>query len=76
MNRVNIIGRLTRDPEIRMTRDSAHTIARFSIAVDIGKKPEGRHGLHPGEQLRLLREQGPGTAGADQRRVYDDPGQR
>ena len=37
MNRVNIIGRLTRDPEIRMTRDSAHTIARFSIAVDIGK---------------------------------------
>ena len=37
MNRVCIIGRLTRDPEIRMTQDTQHTVARFGIAVDIGK---------------------------------------
>lgn len=37
MNRVCIMGRLTRDPEIRMTQDTQHTVARFGIAVDIGK---------------------------------------
>ena len=34
MNRLEIIGRLTRDPEIRMTQDGQTTIARFGIAVD------------------------------------------
>lgn len=34
MNRLTIIGRLTRDPEIRMTQDGQTTIARFGIAVD------------------------------------------
>lgn len=34
MNRVEIIGRLTRDPEIRVTQDGQTTIARFGIAVD------------------------------------------
>ena len=33
MNRVCIIGRLTRDPEIRMTQDQK-TIARLGIAVE------------------------------------------
>lgn len=34
MNRLTIIGRLTRDPEIRMTQDGQTTVARFGIAVD------------------------------------------
>jgi len=34
MNRLTIIGRLTRDPEIRMTQDGQTSIARFGIAVD------------------------------------------
>lgn len=37
MNRVCIIGRLTKDPEIRITQDAQTTIARFGIAVDIKK---------------------------------------
>ena len=37
MNRVCIIGRLTRDPEIRVTQETQNTVARFGIAVDIGK---------------------------------------
>ena len=37
MNRLCIIGRLTKDPEIRATQDGAHTVARFGIAVDIKK---------------------------------------
>ena len=36
MNRVCLIARLTRDPEIRMTQDQK-TIARLGIAVDIKK---------------------------------------
>ena len=34
MNRLTIIGRLSRDPEIRVTQDGQTTIARFGIAVD------------------------------------------
>lgn len=34
MNRLEIIGRLTRDPEVRITQDGQTTIARFGIAVD------------------------------------------
>lgn len=34
MNRLEIIGRLTRDPEIRVTQDGQTAIAKFGIAVD------------------------------------------
>lgn len=34
MNRVCMIGRLTRDPEIRVSQNGQTTIARFGIAVD------------------------------------------
>ena len=40
MNSVQLIGRLTRDPDIRYT-DSGSSIARFSIAVDRRFKQEG-----------------------------------
>ena len=33
MNSVNLIGRLTRDPEVRYTTDGM-AVARFSIAID------------------------------------------
>lgn len=33
MNSVNLIGRLTRDPEVRYTTDGK-AVARFSIAID------------------------------------------
>lgn len=34
MNKVILTGRLTRDPEIRVTQDGQTTIARFGLAVD------------------------------------------
>jgi single-strand DNA-binding protein len=34
MNKVILIGRLTRDPEVRISGDGSLTITRFSIAVD------------------------------------------
>lgn len=34
MNAVNLIGRLTRDPEVRYTSGSQMAVARFSIAID------------------------------------------
>ena len=34
MNSVVLIGRLTRDPEIKYTTDSQLTVATFSIAID------------------------------------------
>ena len=40
MNSVQLIGRLTRDPDIRYT-DGGSTIARFSLAVDRRIKQEG-----------------------------------
>ena len=39
MNTVNLIGRLTRDPDIRHTQ-SGHTVARFTLAVDAGRDRE------------------------------------
>ncbi|QZY55122.1 single-stranded DNA-binding protein [Crassaminicella profunda] len=36
MNQVTLIGRLTRDPELRFTAGSGKAIATFSIAVDRG----------------------------------------
>ena len=35
MNQVNLIGRLTKDPDIRYTQDQM-AIARFSIAINTG----------------------------------------
>lgn len=40
MNSVQLIGRLTRDPDVRYA-DSGSTIARFSLAVDRRFKQEG-----------------------------------
>lgn len=39
MNSVQLVGRLTRDPEVRYT-DGGSTIARFSLAVDRRYKSE------------------------------------
>lgn len=42
MNRVTIIGRLTREPEVRYSQgENAKAIARFSVAVDRKFKREG-----------------------------------
>lgn len=40
MNSVSLVGRLTRDPEIKYT-ESGKTIARFAVAVDRRKKDSG-----------------------------------
>lgn len=34
MNNVSLIGRLTRDPELRYISDSQMAVARFAIAID------------------------------------------
>lgn len=39
MNSVILIGRLTRDPEIKYTTDSQLTVATFSIAIDRAQRP-------------------------------------
>ena len=39
MNKVILMGRLTRDPEVRMSGDIA--VARFSLAVDRRFKKDG-----------------------------------
>ena len=39
MNSANLIGRLTRDPEVRYTNDSL-AVARFTLAVNRPKKGE------------------------------------
>ncbi len=41
MNRVELVGRLTRDPEMRMSQ-SGTGVVRFSIAVDRIRKVEGQ----------------------------------
>lgn len=40
MNIVSIIGRLTRDPEVRYTQDQL-AVASFSVAIDRGKDKNG-----------------------------------
>ena len=40
MNSVNLVGRLTRDPEVRYT-SSQMAVARFSIAIDRGRGKDG-----------------------------------
>lgn len=41
MNSVNLIGRLTRDPDVRYASGSQTAIARFSIAINRGKDRSG-----------------------------------
>lgn len=41
MNKVILVGRLTRDPEMRYSKDGNTAIARFSLAVDRRFKREG-----------------------------------
>lgn len=42
MNKVVLMGRLTRDPEVRYTQgDNASAVARFSLAVDRRFKKDG-----------------------------------
>lgn len=41
MNSVSLIGRLTRDPEVRYGSESQTAVARFSIAID---RVQGRSG--------------------------------
>lgn len=43
MNNVTLIGRLTRDPEVRYTSGTQMAVARFTLAVD-------RYGKKDGEQ--------------------------
>jgi len=42
LNKVALVGRLTRDPEIRYTADNQTPIAKFTIAVDRTYKREGQ----------------------------------
>ena len=41
MNSVQLIGRLTKDPEVRYGAQSQNAVARFSIAIDRGRDREG-----------------------------------
>ena len=41
MNNVTLIGRLTRDVDLRYTSGTQMAIARFSVAIDRPKKPDG-----------------------------------
>lgn len=42
LNKVALVGRLTKDPEIRYTSDNQTPIAKFTIAVDRTFKREGQ----------------------------------
>lgn len=42
LNKVALVGRLTKDPELRYTSDNQTAIAKFSIAVDRRFKKEGQ----------------------------------
>lgn len=41
MNSVSLIGRLTRDPEVRYTSENQMAVARFSIAIDRPSRRDG-----------------------------------
>ena len=41
MNKVELIGRLTKDIEIRVTRDTQLSVGRFTLAVNRRKKDDG-----------------------------------
>lgn len=38
MNSVNLIGRIAKDPEVRYGAQSGKAVARFSVALDRGKR--------------------------------------
>ena len=40
MNNVTLIGRLTRDPEVRYISDSQMAVARFSVAIERPRKKD------------------------------------
>ena len=42
MNKIVLIGRLVRDPELRITPGTGTAISRFTIAVNRRKKEDGR----------------------------------
>lgn len=42
LNRIALVGRLTKDPEVRYTSDNQTAIAKFSIAVDRTFKRDGQ----------------------------------
>lgn len=42
MNSVSLIGRLTRDPDVRYGSASQTAVARFTIAIDRGKDRDGK----------------------------------
>lgn len=42
LNKVALVGRLTKDPEVRYTQDNNTAIAKFTIAVDRTFKREGQ----------------------------------
>ncbi len=41
MNQVVLIGRLTKDPEVRYAAQTQMAVARFGVAIDRPKKPDG-----------------------------------
>ncbi len=41
MNNVSLIGRLTKDPELRYTAQTQMAVATFNIAIDRGKDKNG-----------------------------------
>ncbi|SES69234.1 single-stranded DNA-binding protein [[Clostridium] polysaccharolyticum] len=41
MNKVSLVGRLTRDPDIRYSQESSMCVASFSVAVDRRFKRQG-----------------------------------
>ena len=41
MNSVELIGRLTRDPEVRYTSGSQMAVATFTIAIDRPQRQDG-----------------------------------
>lgn len=41
MNKVVLMGRLTKDPELRFTAVSGTAVSRFAVAVDRKKKDDG-----------------------------------
>ncbi len=44
MNKVTLIGRLTKDPEVRYSSGTQTAVARFSLAIDRAKKANGEDG--------------------------------
>lgn len=42
MNRVSLVGRLTKDPEVRYTANNQTAVAKFTIAVNRKFKQEGQ----------------------------------